>query len=167
MPLVLISELAESCIVEAAVGAHPTEVGGILVGVMAGLSPWIAHALVIPPETPQPNHYLIPAGVTQPLVDCVRRVDRRLGYLGDWHVHPADVGPSRTDLKTMRRIARVTPAPILVVARKTTFGYDLSVVQWRSVGPAPRRLVRTGALEGPAPPTAPTSGGVGSRVARR
>jgi hypothetical protein len=109
--------------VDAALGADGTETGGILVGVYSGGTPLITHALEVASQNPSRNRFQIPAGITHHLVDCVRRVDPRLGYLGEWHTHPADVRASDVDLSTMRHIARrlrgEPVSPLLLVWRMT------------------------------------------------
>src|ERR1700737_3572328 len=102
---VLIAISARARMLDAAIGADTTETGGILVGVYSKGTPLITHALEVPPQNPSRNRFQIPAVVTHLLVDCVRRVDPRLGYLGEWHTHPANVGTSNVDLSTMRRIS--------------------------------------------------------------
>jgi integrative and conjugative element protein (TIGR02256 family) len=143
---ILVSELAESCILAAASGAHPNEAGGILIGVRADTKLWITHALEIPPATAGPTHYVLPAGVTHPLITCVRRIDRRLGYVGEWHVHPADTGPSPTDRRTMAAVAVVSPSPVLAIARLSGSAYHLDVRLWRNGRLLLANLIRTGAL---------------------
>ena len=98
----LITESAERSIIAAARAAHPFETGGILVGVRSRSRPWVALAPVINTRESALNRYQIPAGVTRHLVRSIRSGDSRLGYLGDWHVHPADAGPSALDRSTMR-----------------------------------------------------------------
>lgn len=146
MAEVLISEIAQATILAAARGAHPNEAGGILVGVFAAERPWITHALEIPGASVGAAHYLLPGGVTRPIVRCVRRVDTRLGYLGEWHVHPADIGPSGTDRETLRSIALKSREPILVIARLWSTGYRLDARILRRGRLIPLMIVQAGAL---------------------
>ncbi len=130
----------------AALGAHPNEAGGILVGVRAADRPWITHALEIPGASAGATHYVLPGGVTRPLVRRVRRVDKRLGYLGEWHVHPANVGPSGTDRDTLRSISEKSPESILVIARHASCGYLLEARILRKSRLVALNIVQTGAL---------------------
>jgi integrative and conjugative element protein (TIGR02256 family) len=143
---VLISEVAQATILTAAQGAHPNEAGGILVGVRAANRPWITHAIEIGSGSVGTTHYVLPAGVTRPLVRCIRRVDKRLGYLGEWHIHPADVGPSETDKQTMRVVAEKWPDPILLIARHTSVGHLLEARIFKRSRLAAMEIIRTGAL---------------------
>ncbi|MEO3922751.1 Mov34/MPN/PAD-1 family protein [Micromonosporaceae bacterium B7E4] len=38
-----------------------------------------------------------------------------VGYVGEWHTHPADIGPSRTDLRALAAIARLAQGPVVLV----------------------------------------------------
>jgi integrative and conjugative element protein (TIGR02256 family) len=111
--------------------AHPLEAGGILVGVYSESTPWVTHALQIPSLDVGPAHYVVPAGITRRLVKCARQIDSRIGYLGEWHVHPDDVGPSLTDLRTMRKVGRAQeePRPLLIVVRRTSDDHVLDARQ--------------------------------------
>lgn len=63
-----------------------------------------------------------------------------LGYVGEWHTHPAPAGPSFCDRRELRRISgRTTHEVALLVA-----AYDKSTSTWVPVGlTALRRRVRT------------------------
>jgi proteasome lid subunit RPN8/RPN11 len=146
MAEILISESAQATILAAAQSAYPNEAGGILVGVRGADRPWITHALEIPGATAGASHYVLPAGVTRPLVRCVRRVDPRLGYMGEWHVHPADAGPSETDRSTLRRIAGKSHRPILVIARRAPDSYLLDAWVRERLRLLAANIIRTGSL---------------------
>jgi integrative and conjugative element protein (TIGR02256 family) len=144
---VLLAESAETVLVRAAHDAHPAETGGLLFGTWSRRRPWVTHVVEVPPPQPRPAHYVVPAGVTHLLVACARRVDRRIGYLGEWHVHPADAGPSETDVRTMRRLAsQVAKPPVLLLARFGSGDYDLEAHVWSAVRHRKLTIVRTGDL---------------------
>lgn len=151
MTEVLLAESAEDIVLRAAISARPIETGGLLLGVWSQHRPWISHVIEIPPQVPSPNHYVLPAGLTHPLVACARRVDRRLGYLGEWHVHPADAGPSPTDGQTMRRLSfcSATP-PILLLARFVAQAYIVEAHTWSRRRRIRLMIIRTGDLPPPA-----------------
>lgn len=150
-----LSEAAAEEIRAAASGAHPNETGGVLVGVLTGTRPWITQAIHVPSTKATPIFYEIPAGARRKAVRAARRVDRRLGYLGDWHAHPADAGPSSTDLTTMSKLAAHPkagcPRPLLVIARHDGVDYDLDARQFVGVQLRPLRVISAGALEMPEP----------------
>ena len=71
-----------------------------------------------------------PAGLTTPAVLRARTADHRLGYLGDWHSHPHDVGHSRTDLASLALISikmPLQPNPTQIVVRRTDHGFHTSM----------------------------------------
>lgn len=146
-PVVLISESGAATVVAASRRAHPHEVGGILLGVHADQRPWITLALELPTSDRGRSHYRLPGGATQAAVRAAREVDPRLGYLGDWHSHTRDVGPSPTDRATMRRLAYTQGfGPLLLVVRRTGRTYALDVRQRVFTCLNRRRLVLTGDL---------------------
>lgn len=137
--LLVVSESAAAAMTAAAARSHPSETGGILVGVHLDGQPWVTASIEIATAERGRHHYKIPRGATQPAVRDARRSDPRLGYLGDWHTHPADVGPSPTDFASLGRISLKhprSPNPTLVVVRKTSSGYVLDAR--RIVALAPR-----------------------------
>lgn len=137
-PLLVVSESAQAAMVAAAAQAHPYETGGLLIGVHLDNQPWVTRAIEIPSPNRGRHHYKIPAGATQPAVHGARRGDPRLGYLGDWHTHPADVGPSPTDLATLAIFSIKhprTPNPTLVVVRNSADGYTLDTRRILAIAP--------------------------------
>lgn len=126
--VLLLSEEAFAAITNAASAAHPLETGGVLVGVYVDGRPWVTQAVEIPTSDRGRSHYRIPAGTTQPAVKASRAADSRLGYLGDWHSHPADAEPSTIDLASLAMVSYRRPRrpnPTMVVARKRENEYLL------------------------------------------
>lgn len=121
---VLVAESVSAALRLMAKRAHPQETGGILLGVRNGDRPWVTHAVEIPSLDRGRTHYRLPAGATTPAVARARETEPRLGYLGDWHSHPSDVGPSPTDRATMRRLALHHPRTglLLIVVRRGVDG---------------------------------------------
>lgn len=119
-------------------------------------------AAQVPSTAPRRYVYELPAGVTTPIVRQARESDPRVGYLGDWHSHPADRQASLTDLQTYRRVlrfafGRAEQAPLLVVVRLSPGGWVLDVMATRSWRRAPKPVSVT--LTGPPAPTSPLGGG--------
>lgn len=152
-PVLIMSESAQAAMFAAATKAHPNETGGILVGVHLDKQPWVTHAIEVATPDSGRHHFKIPGGATQPAVLNARRIDHRLGYLGDWHTHPASVGPSPTDLATLALFSikhPLTPNPTLVVVRRNGESYVLDArritartprqCDMRSVGDLPLNL---------------------------
>jgi proteasome lid subunit RPN8/RPN11 len=155
-PVLVLSESAETAMVVAAARAHPNETGGILVGVHLDGEPWVTRAIEIATDDRGRRHYKIPSGATQPAVRAARRVDPRLGYLGDWHSHPADIGPSPTDLATLAVFSIKhprTPNPTLIVVRNNPDGRVLDARRIVTVTPRICDLRLAGDLPPPLPPS--------------
>lgn len=128
-----LSEGAERTILEVAAAHHPDEAGGVLLGVLAERRPWVTEAIGVPSARPSCGYYELPAGAGHRVLARARRADSRLGYLGEWHSHPADVGPSQTDRRSMAALAvdaeAGCPRPVLILARRRGKGYRLDARQ--------------------------------------
>lgn len=155
-PQVLMSENVSAVLRRHARKAEPDETGGILLGVRTNGRPWITVAVEIASPDRGHSHYRLPAGATSPAVARARQQDPRLGYLGEWHSHPADVGPSPTDRATMRRLALrcLGTGLILIVVRRGHQGHWLDIRE--TAFPFLRRhdAVLTGDLPSKETPTA-------------
>lgn len=151
-----ITEAAHTTMTTAAAQAHPDETGGILVGVYLDGHPWVITAIEIPTTDRGRSHYRIPGGTDHPAVLRARTADRRLGYLGDWHSHPHDVGHSRTDLASLAMISLRTPRqpnPTQIVLRRTDHGYTLDARRIVTLVPRACTVTLTGGLPGLTPRT--------------
>jgi proteasome lid subunit RPN8/RPN11 len=127
-----LSEQAAELIVTAARDAHPDETGGVLIGVLLGSRPWVTDAILVPSEKSSPVYYELPEGARQEAVDRARLDDPRLGYIGDWHSHTFDIGPSQTDRTTMTRLAargEDCRRPVLMIARRRGEAHRLEAHQ--------------------------------------
>jgi proteasome lid subunit RPN8/RPN11 len=152
-PVLALSESAQAAMIAAAARSHPNETGGILVGVEHAGHPWVTGVIEIMTGDRGRHHYKIPGGATQPAVHAARRADARVGYLGDWHSHPADVGPSSKDLATLALISVKSPRkpnPTLVVVRNTSAGRVLDVRRFVGVTPRVCEVRYLGDLPAPA-----------------
>jgi len=150
-----ISENAITTIKEAASSAHPLETGGILVGVYVNSRPWVTISVQIETAKPRHNFYRLPSGARPRVVAELRKIDARLGYLGEWHSHPANVGPSFRDKLSMGRIAWISrtdcPCPLLIVAKRKNKDYELEITEWREWRLLPVEIVCAGDLKMPEP----------------
>ncbi len=151
---VLLAETVAEQLIAWSRDAAPYETGGILLGILGDDRPWVMSAAQVPSAAPQRYAYELPTGATQPIVLLAREADPRIGYLGDWHSHPADSKASLTDLATYKRALRFArlrseQAPLLVVVRLGPDGWVLDVMATRSWRRPPKPVAFT--LTGPPP----------------
>lgn len=101
-----------------AVNASPNELGGIVVGWWEGEHTAVGHELVpVADEHAGRAHYERRwARAQQILNDHLRRCDDpRLGYIGEWHSHPAPQPPSSIDRAELRAITHQFRQPVALV----------------------------------------------------
>ncbi len=147
----LIAEQVKKDMETMSAAALPCETGGILVGVKARRGIWIVGAVELA-EKRSPGHYTVPKDATKPAVRYAQEtIDSRVGYVGEWHSHTGDFGPSSRDRATMRAIAwfgsRLGPAaPCFVLVRNTANGWCLDGFQARFTQLRRVPLLATGPL---------------------
>lgn len=110
-----------------------TETGGVLLGWRHGGGVYVRDILLVA-ET-RPRHTLYrrrhkPASDALQAVLASQPPGSPVGYVGEWHSHPAPTGPSWVDRREIRRISKRTPAAIglLVCA------FDARARTWTPVG---------------------------------
>lgn len=103
-----------------AAAAHPRETGGLLLGWWQGGVPVVAAVVEVTDPNASSNRWSRDEDrATEALALARRTFPAHVGYVGDWHSHPADVGPSMQDLRAIRRASRQFDAPlVLAVARR-------------------------------------------------
>jgi len=158
MQSVLITEHSLVELKTMATAAFPCETGGILVGVKARRTVWIVSAIELVDER-SPRHYTVPKGATrQAVMNAQETIDARVGYVGEWHSHVDNDGPSSADRAVMRLLAWFVPhpppgGPCLVLVRGTAG--DLTVHCYRARFP---RLISVSlTATGPLPASDPTT----------
>ncbi|CCH76157.1 conserved hypothetical protein [Nostocoides japonicum T1-X7] len=100
----------------------PREAGGILLGYREDSNVVVTHALTVGGHGSTTDRYVrddVRANAALAEFLAQRADDDPVGYVGEWHNHPAPSGPSPTDHAAMRAIAKVSHSPIalLVYAR--------------------------------------------------
>lgn len=129
----LLFEEVQSQVVAWSEAAYPIETGGVLLGLLGDGDPWIVMAAQVPSAAPARFSYRLPAGSTHLAVEQARGIDRRVGYLGDWHSHPLDVRASSTDLGTYLKVVRRAflareQAPLMMVMRLSDAGWETDLL---------------------------------------
>lgn len=151
-PRLLLAESAYDQMKAAATASHPNETGGILLGIYCNGTPWVTACVELPPTNPARARYRIPGGATQPTVQEAREHDERLGYLGDWHSHPANIGPSGTDMASLAYISvrhPLQPNPTSIVLRRVAERYEIDARRITHVHPRTCAVELTGDLPSP------------------
>jgi integrative and conjugative element protein (TIGR02256 family) len=111
----------------AATAAAPRETGGVLLGW------WNTEAVVVrhTVEVSDPSATSVawtrheePAQLA--LDDALRELEHPwLGYVGDWHTHPAPCDASRQDLESIRRASRQYDHPLVLLIHRPNGTLDL------------------------------------------
>lgn len=118
LPVIVdVTERAHHDLRELARQALPNETGGVLVGCFVDDRPVVTDVVEIRDADATACAYRVPAGKTAEVVAEARARDKRLGYLGDWHSHPSESGPSMLDVATMLATAddSGTSKPLLIL----------------------------------------------------
>lgn len=116
----LIAEQAIETAISASRNAAPFETGGLLAGVETPDGLWVTDVIEIQTERRSRRAFVIPVRTTRARIDERRSVDARVGYIGDWHSHPQNLGASLLDLRTLGQLAvgSVGRRRIVVVVRR-------------------------------------------------
>jgi proteasome lid subunit RPN8/RPN11 len=104
-----------------AAAAHPRETGGLLLGWWDQSAPIVCAAVEVPDSHAGRNRWTRheERAATALAAALAASVEAYVGYVGEWHSHPLDLGPSSRDISELRRISRQYPLPIvLAVARR-------------------------------------------------
>lgn len=115
-----LSEEAETGLRECAGLSHPCETGGLLLGWWQDRVPVVVAAVEVPdPDAGHHRWSRDEPSAAQALERVRGAFPAHVGYVGDWHSHPADVGPSSQDLRAIRRASKQFDDPlVLAVARR-------------------------------------------------
>jgi integrative and conjugative element protein (TIGR02256 family) len=110
---ILIARAALDATLTAGEQALPVETGGILLGFRAPGVIVITRALVVPDPRSSRHSYLLRGRRAQALMAAARTdAPAVVGYVGEWHTHPADAPPSRTDQRALGAAARLAAGAV-------------------------------------------------------
>lgn len=114
---------AATSISVAAVSAHPREAGGLLLGWWQSTNPRVVvrYAVEVGDPDATTSSWTREEELAQRVLQTVRDDLRHpwLGYVGDWHSHPAAAEPSIQDDRSIRRASRQYAMPLLLVVRRS------------------------------------------------
>lgn len=130
--------------------AYPNETGGILAGVFMDGYPWITHVMQINPVKIFNNYYLLPKGRRPKVIKNLRKQNKLIGYLGEWHSHPFDIGLSTVDKESIKRIAKDKrancPNPIIILVRQGNAYNNIEVKQFKRKYLVSMNMILAGSL---------------------
>lgn len=96
--------------------ALPRETGGILLGFRTPNLIVVTRALVVGDPSSSGRTYLRRRRRAQALLTAAcQEADAVLGYVGEWHTHPADQPPSRTDHRALGETARMASSVVALL----------------------------------------------------
>jgi integrative and conjugative element protein (TIGR02256 family) len=104
---------------EIAMRADPKETGGILIGWWDADAIIIENVVEVADSNATTTSWARHEHQAQIALDVAlgESPDDLLGYVGDWHSHPAVCGASSTDLSSLRRASMQYPKPLVLVVR--------------------------------------------------
>ncbi len=102
---------------ELARAALPRETGGILVGWHEDDTVVVTDVLPVPDKRAGGHHYSRNHKRAQRVLDQHRKqtADKNVGYVGEWHSHPAPQPPSHIDLNSLAELTEVTVHTVALV----------------------------------------------------
>lgn len=111
---------ATTLITAAAAAARPRETGGILLGWWDGGQVAVRHAVEVPDPEATAASWSRDELRAQVALDAALAEHEHpwLGYVGDWHSHPAACGPSAQDLVSIRRASRQYDQPLVLLIHR-------------------------------------------------
>lgn len=143
---VMVTEPVRQGLIERARLALPNETGGIMLGFMTQDGPLVTDLLEIVAVVSKRASFKIPKGLTQEIVRARKAGGEQIGYLGDWHSHPAPMGPSLVDFKTLAALSGKGTNPRLIgLVRVDGDGWIVQMWRWDSrLGPSECQIELTG-----------------------
>lgn len=106
-PKVLVADEIMSWLKNEGLRSLPFETGGILAGFRSENQVVITRASVVQdPRSGSTTYKLTASSATNALAKLKADAPEVVGYVGDWHTHPADAPPSHLDRASMTKVAR-------------------------------------------------------------
>lgn len=117
LPHIELSGEAHETIASSTAKALPDETGGILLGYRVGRDFTVTNALVVEGKRTNTSYLRDDVEANRLLAEFLK--DRTptdpVGYIGEWHTHPGDVGPSSQDISSIRDIAKQQQDPLILL----------------------------------------------------
>lgn len=113
-----------------ALAALPRETGGILVGWHEDNTVVVTDLLPVPDRSAGRRHYVRNHKRAQKVLDQHRKAcpDNRIGYVGEWHSHPAPQPPSSVDYNALANLATNVNGQVALVVLAIHFDHHITPV---------------------------------------
>lgn len=95
--------------------ALPRETGGILMGFRTPTAIVVTRMLTVPDPRSSRHSYLRHRRRAQAQMASADTKASVVGYVGEWHTHPEDQEPSRTDLRAIGETARLAGGAVALL----------------------------------------------------
>lgn len=120
-----------AAVTAAARRAEPKETGGLLLGWTEGGTIVVRHALEVPdPDATSTSWTRGETRANEALAKLLAEAEHPwLGYVGDWHAHPAPVGPSTTDKRSLKKDSRVKRESLVLIVHRSDETLDVLTAQ--------------------------------------
>lgn len=117
---------ATEVISAAAAAAYPRENGGLLLGWWDADRIVVRNAVEVPDPAATANSWSRHEPRAQAALDAALDAHRHpwLGYVGDWHSHPAACGASIQDVASIRRASRQYTEPLVLLVYRADGAFD-------------------------------------------
>lgn len=127
--------------------AYPRETGGLLLGWWNNGQVIIRYAIEVPDPYATTNSWSRDENSAQTTLDSALAADEHqwLGYVGDWHSHPAPSGTSRQDLASIQRASTTYDQPLVLLVHRADGTIEVTIAdrgthrRTYSLTAAPRR----------------------------
>lgn len=115
----------------AAEQAAPRETGGMLLGWWNKGSVVIEDIAVVEDTNATTHSWVRNEDKAQLTLNQIKGeyASAPIGYVGDWHCHPADVGASGTDIQSLKAASTQYRLPVVLIVRKPHDQLDFHVAQ--------------------------------------
>lgn len=107
--------------------SHPTETGGILIGWWIKDNIHIEDVIEVVYASATGNSWVREQAQAQAALDqkLETSTDEKAGYVGDWHSHPAPIGASSQDIKSLKRSSRQYDNSLATVVCLSDGSFDI------------------------------------------
>lgn len=111
---------ATKVVADSAAESHPRETGGLLLGWWEVGRVMVRHAIEVPDPDATTTSWSRDEPRAQAFLDAALDEHHHpwLGYVGDWHSHPAPCGASRQDVTSIRRASKQYLEPLVLLVHR-------------------------------------------------